>query len=56
MLEEEGNISPEDMNIFTITDDPDEVVRIVRESEEKYWIEPGGLVRLKRPVDKLGRG
>ena len=51
MMEEKGNISPEDMKIFTVTDDPNEVVRIVRESEKKYWIEPGGLVTYKRPIE-----
>ena len=39
-----GNISESDMDIFTMTDDLEEVVRIVQESEEKYWPEPGGVV------------
>jgi hypothetical protein len=51
MLEERGNISPEDMEIFTVTDDPAEAVRIVVESGENYWFEPGGIVTLKRLPD-----
>ena len=44
MLAEHGNISPDDVDIFTITDDPEEVVQLLQESEEKYWPEPGGVV------------
>jgi uncharacterized protein (TIGR00730 family) len=50
MLEARGNISPEDLDIFTVTDDPAETVRIVRASEEKYWIEPGGVVKFRKPI------
>jgi len=50
MLEAQGNISPEDLDIFSITDDPAEAVRIVRGSEEKYWIEPGGVVKFRKPI------
>jgi len=46
MLQAE-NISPEDMHIFTITDDPEEAVRIVLESGEKFWAEPDGIVTFK---------
>ena len=42
-----GNISAEDTGIFTLTDDPDEAVRIVLESGEKYWTEPDGIVTFK---------
>lgn len=31
MLEQEGNISPDDMDLIPITDDPEEVVRIINE-------------------------
>jgi uncharacterized protein (TIGR00730 family) len=31
MLEQENNISPKDMDLIPITDDPDEVIRIIRE-------------------------
>ena len=50
MLEAQGNISPEDLDIFSVTDDPAEAVRIVRGSEEKYWIEPGGVVKFRKPI------
>jgi uncharacterized protein (TIGR00730 family) len=50
MLEAQGNISPEDLDIFSVTDDPQEAVRIVRGSEEKYWIEPGGVVKYRKPI------
>ncbi|KPK74906.1 MAG: hypothetical protein AMJ79_12885 [Phycisphaerae bacterium SM23_30] len=52
MQKKHGNISQEDLTIYTLTDEPAEVVRIVQESEERYWIEPGGLVRKKRPIKK----
>lgn len=50
MLEAQQNISPEDLDIFTVTDDPQEAVRIIRSSEEKYWIEPGGVVKFRKPT------
>lgn len=50
MLEAQENISPEDLDIFSVTDDPQETVRIVRGSEEKYWIEPGGVVKYRKPI------
>jgi uncharacterized protein (TIGR00730 family) len=50
MLEAQQNISPENLDIFTVTDDPAETVRIVRGSEEKYWIEPGGVVKFRKPI------
>lgn len=50
MLETQQNISPEDLDIYTVTDDPAEAVRIVRGSEEKYWIEPGGVVKFRKPI------
>ena len=52
MLNQQQNISPEDLDIFTLTDDPAEVVRIVQESEERFWVEPGGLVTRKHPIAK----
>jgi len=48
MLGEQNNISPEDMGIFSIVSEPQEVVRIILESEEKYWPEPGGVVMYKK--------
>ncbi|MCP4709746.1 MAG: TIGR00730 family Rossman fold protein [Planctomycetes bacterium] len=54
MLHEEGNISPEDMNIFTITDDPTEVVKIICDSSDRCWLEPGGLVKRKSFTNKPG--
>jgi len=56
VLEQEGNISPEDLDIFGLTDDPEEVLRIVQQSEDRYWIEPGGLVTRKWPTDVSKRG
>lgn len=52
VLAEEHNVSPEDMEIFTVTDDPAQTVRIVVESGENYWFEPGGIVTLKRMPDR----
>jgi uncharacterized protein (TIGR00730 family) len=52
MLKKHGNVSPEDLDIFTLTDDPAEVVRIIQESGDRNWVEPGGVVIRKRPVAK----
>ena len=54
MLQKHGNISSEDMNIFTLTDDPAEVVRIICKSGDRCWIEPKGLVIRKNPLQKPG--
>ncbi|MBN1844357.1 MAG: TIGR00730 family Rossman fold protein [Sedimentisphaerales bacterium] len=54
MMGQQHNISQEDMDIFYLTDDPQEVVRIVLESGEKYWIEPGGVVKFRKPVPRPG--
>ncbi len=43
----EGNISPEDLSLFQLTDDPAEVVEIVDQSGAKKWFEPGGVVTYK---------
>lgn len=40
LLEQEGNISPEDMNLFTIVDTADEAVKIIDEYYSKYDIQP----------------
>lgn len=56
MLEQEANISSEDLNIFGLTDDPEEVLRIVHQSEDRYWVEPGGLVTRRWPTDANKRG
>jgi uncharacterized protein (TIGR00730 family) len=42
-----GTISIEDIELFILTDDPDEVVRILKKSEAKNWIEPPGVVTHK---------
>jgi len=45
MCHQEHNISPDDLQIFTLTDDPAEAVSVIRESGETHWTEPVGLVR-----------
>ena len=54
MLRRQGAISPSDMQISTITDDPDEVVRIILESGKRYWEEPDTLVRIRKPLQETG--
>ena len=55
MLEREATISPDDLGLCTITDDPDEVVRLVLESEKRFWQEPtDSLVTIKKPVHEGG--
>jgi uncharacterized protein (TIGR00730 family) len=46
-----GNISPKDLSLFSVTDDPAEVVDIIEKSEGKKWIEPDGVVTFKN--DKI---
>ena len=41
MLDENGFITPEDLNVFTVQDDPDEAVRILVEYRDKHG--PTGL-------------
>ena len=41
MLAEYGFISPEDLDVFTVADDPDEAVKIIVDFKEKQG--PGGL-------------
>ena len=43
----ENTISREDLGLFTLTDDPQEVVDIVQKSEGKKWVEPEGVVTFK---------
>jgi uncharacterized protein (TIGR00730 family) len=43
----DGTVSAEDLDLFILTDDPDEVVRILQKSEAKNWIEPTGVVTHK---------
>jgi len=43
----EGNISPEELGLWTVTDDPAEVVDIICKSEGRKWIEPTGIVTYK---------
>ncbi|MBN1764933.1 MAG: TIGR00730 family Rossman fold protein [Sedimentisphaerales bacterium] len=43
----EQNISSDDMHLFTLTDDPAQVVAIIEKAEGKKWIEPGGVVTFR---------
>ena len=40
LLEQENNISPEDMDLFTIVDTADDAVRLIDEYYSKYDIQP----------------
>jgi len=40
MLEDEGNINAEDLNLFTIVDTADEAVDIVNNFYAKYLLSP----------------
>jgi predicted Rossmann-fold nucleotide-binding protein len=40
MLDEFKNISPEDLNLFTVVDTPEEVVDVVDEFYRKYALKP----------------
>ncbi|MBI9015750.1 MAG: TIGR00730 family Rossman fold protein [Phycisphaerae bacterium] len=42
-----GNISPEDIDLYTLTDDPGVAVDIITKSQKK-WIEPNGVVKRKK--------
>jgi len=54
MLRRQTTISPEDLDICTVTDDPEDVVRLVLESEKRYWREPLGLVTYKHTGREAG--
>ena len=41
---EEGTVSPEDISLYYLTDDPEEVVDIVQKAERIKWVEPAGMV------------
>ncbi|MCF7957733.1 MAG: TIGR00730 family Rossman fold protein [Phycisphaerae bacterium] len=43
----EGTISPEDVDLYTVTDDPDEVIKIINDFKVKEWVEPHGVVTHK---------
>ena len=43
----DGTISKEDVALYTLTDDPEEVVDIIQKSGGPKWIEPGGVVTFK---------
>jgi uncharacterized protein (TIGR00730 family) len=43
-LLKQGVVSPEDIGLYTLTDDPAEVVDILGKAENKNWIEPAGVV------------
>ncbi len=45
MMQKEHNISADDLQLFTMTDDPAEAVQIIRESGITNWAEPVGLFR-----------
>jgi len=47
-----GNISPEDMALFTVTDDPEVVVDVIQKSEGKCWVEPNGIVRHQADISE----
>ena len=40
MLAIEGNISPEDLDLFNVVDTPEEAVEIVEEFYTKYTLKP----------------
>ena len=40
MLEKEHNINPADLNLFHVTDDPDEVVKIIKSHYKKADLKP----------------
>lgn len=40
MLEREGNISPEDMNLFNLVDTPTEAVKVIDDFYSKYLLQP----------------
>lgn len=40
MLNVEGNISPEDMNLVTLVDTPDEAVKVIEDFYNKYLLKP----------------
>jgi uncharacterized protein (TIGR00730 family) len=46
-----GRISPEDLNIFTITDDVDEAVAVILEHHEMHLAELGGETAEPSPAD-----
>ena len=48
----EGAISPEDLNLYYLTDDPLEVVDIVRKAKGIKWGEPIGMVKRKNNIKK----
>jgi len=48
-----GTISPDDMSLFALTDDPAEVVDIIRKSDKKGWIEPSGVVTYRNHNDQF---
>jgi uncharacterized protein (TIGR00730 family) len=40
VLQKEANVSPEDMDLFEITDDPDRVIKIIRKHYRKQGLSP----------------
>ena len=42
-----GTISKDDTALYTLTDDPEEVVDIIRKSGGPNWVEPGGVVTFR---------
>lgn len=47
MMLKEKTISPEDLDLFMLTDDPKEVVDMILKSGSKKWVEPAGVVTYK---------
>lgn len=51
MCQREGNISLSDLQLIKQTDDPDEAVRIIKESGATEWREPVVVVRYKEHIE-----
>ena len=43
----EGCIDKEDMDLYILTDDSDEILDIIEKSEGKKWVEPSGVVTFR---------
>jgi uncharacterized protein (TIGR00730 family) len=47
MMRQHEYIDAEDTKIYTVTDDPEEVIRIIEHFDIKQWVEPEGVVTFK---------
>lgn len=56
MLAEQNCISDKDTALYSLTDDPEEVVRIIQAARGPGWVEPVGMVKRKnhKKLDKEG--